>query len=191
MLARISSSALRPRGEVRVPVSHRGDPASIVLRLWKAVCPQNPRSTSAVSQQHIVLEPGDLRRDSRAPPTTCGGTDAPGSATCSVHGRVARRWVPAFETAPSDNLSPLDRPLATEMRMRLQSGPRGPSPCGRVPFGRGAGSGAFSRSANVATVPAPAHSQCLAVAAGSRGCGNGPSVARDRLQATTVPRGEQ
>lgn len=66
--------------------------------------------------------------------------------TRSVHGRVARRWVPAFETAPSDNLSPLDRPLATEMRMRLQSGPRGPSPCGRVPFGRGAGSGAFSRS---------------------------------------------
>lgn len=106
LLARICSSALRPRGEVRVPVSHRGDPASIVLRLWKAVCPQSPRSPSAVSQQHIVSEPGDLRRDSRAPPTTCGGTDAPGSATCSVHGRVARRWVPAFETAPSDNLSP-------------------------------------------------------------------------------------
>lgn len=106
MLARISSSALRPRGEVRVPVSHRGDPASIVLRLWKAVCPQSPRSPSAVSQQHIVSEPGDLRRDSRAPLTTCGGTDAPGSATCSIHSRVARRWVPAFETAPSDNLSP-------------------------------------------------------------------------------------
>lgn len=190
MLARICSSALRPREEVRVPVSHRGDPASIVLRLWKAVCPQNPRSTSAVSQQHIVSEPGDLRRDTQPP--AHGGTDAPGgSVTRSVHGRVARRWVPAFETAPSDNLSPLDRPLATEMRMRLQSGPRGPSPCGRVPFGRGAGSGAFSRSANVATVPAPAHSQCLAVAAGSRGCGNGPGVARDPLQATTVPRGEQ
>lgn len=126
MLARICSSALRPRGEVRVPVSHRGDPASIVLRLWKAVCPQNPRSTSAVSQQHIVSEPGDLRRDTQPP--AHGGTDAPGgSATCSVHGRVARRWVPAFETAPSDNLSPLDRPLATEMQMRLQSGPRGPS----------------------------------------------------------------
>lgn len=68
MLARISCSALRPRGEVRVPVSHRGDPASIVLRLWKAVCPQSPRSPSAVSQQHIVSEPGDLEGTAEPPP---------------------------------------------------------------------------------------------------------------------------
>lgn len=190
MLARISSSALRPRGEVRVPVSHRGDPASIVLRLWKAVCPQSPWSPSAVSQQHIVLEPGDLRRDTQPP--AHGGTDAPGgSATCSVHSRVARRWVPAFETAPSDNLSPLDRPLATEMRMRLQSGPRGPSRVAASRLDAALAPGHSRDRANVATVPAPAHSQCLAVAAGSRGCGNGPGVACDRLQATTVPRGEQ
>lgn len=190
MLARICSSALRPRGEVRVPVSHRGDPASIVLRLWKAVCPQNPRSTSAVSQEHIVLEPGDLRRDTQPP--AHGGTDAPGGfAACSVHSRVARRWVPAFETAPSDNLSPRTGRWPPRCECVCRAVPEAPPRVAASRLDAALAPGHSRDRANVATVPAPAHSQCLAVAAGSRGCGNGPGVARDRLQATTVPRGEQ
>lgn len=191
MLARICSSALRPRGEVRVPVSHRGDPASIVLRLWKAVCPQSPWSPSAVTAAHRVRAGGPQKgQPSPLPPHA----EAPTPQVLRPAPSTAA-W-PDGGSRPSRQRHPITCPPWTgrwppRCECVCRAVPEAPPRVAASRLDAALAPGHSRDRANVATVPAPAHSQCLAVAAGSRGCGNGPGVARDRLQATTVPRGEQ